>query len=485
MRKYLLIATFFISVMQACETGFLDKNPNDRLSSGQFWETKQDFDMALTAIYGSLQQSIFSTGAPNWDLITDNGYGQHNYSGSQAIVRGEIFSSSGGYITEVYNTCYSGIARINIFLDKLANFKGTGLDENAKKKYLGEAQFIRAYYYYMLYACYGDVPLIIAPLTLANQQQAKVPAAEVLTYVLGELDQAIGNLPTMRYANGGGHAVKSAAQALKLRVLLFAAYGTSGNPDAALLGQAKTLATEIMQLGYSLSPKFEDIFRDNSQEGNPEILFSIKFLAPDNATSMDQWYGDWLVASPLKSFYEAFEPNDLRRDLTVFVQEVNFNGNIHRPSNSVPTGYGLKKFLTPELMPYGYSTQSQQDWVMLRYAEVLLSFAEAENELVGPNSAVKDAVDAVRVRAGLGLLPETLTKGQMREAIRKERRIELAFEGLRYFDLKRWRIAKEVLHEVKDGILTYRFEDKFYRWPIPQTEIDKSNGVLVQNEDYR
>src|SRR5690606_13684434 len=147
-------------------------------------------------------------------------------------------------------------------------------------------------------------------------------------------------------------------------------------------------------------------------------------------------------------------------------------------------GYGLKKFLTPGLIPYGYSTQSQQDWVMLRYAEVLLSFAEAENELSGPTQEVLDALNAIRLRAKLDPLAAGLTKEAMRAAICKERRLELAFEGLRYFDLKRWRIAEEVLNNVKDGILTYRFEERFYHWPLPQTEIDKSEGVLEQNPNY-
>lgn len=136
-------------------------------------------------------------------------------------------------------------------------------------------------------------------------------------------------------------------------------------------------------------------------------------------------------------------------------------------------------------MPYGYSTQSQQDWVMFRFAEVLLSFAEAENELSGPTVAARDAIDAIRSRAGLGEVPQTIGTEQFRQLIRKERRMEMAFEGIRYFDLKRWHIAGEVLNQVTDGILTYKFEDKFYKWPIPQTEIDKSQGVLIQNEDYQ
>lgn len=485
-KSYVSVATVAVLLLTlgGCDKGFLDKDPLDRLSSGQFWKTKQDFDMALTALYGNLQNDIFSFGTPNWDLITDNGYGQHNYNGSQAIVQGDVFPSSGGYIVDVYNRCYSNIARVNLFLSKLADIEGDTVDEEAKARYDGEARFMRAFYYYLLYACYGDVPLVTEPLTLENQIQPKTPAAEILNYILMDVDAAIAKLPDVRYPDGNGHVVKSTAQSLKLRVLMFAAYGDNGIADQTMLMQARDVAREIMDAGYVLAPAFESVFRDDTQEGNPEIIFSVKFLAPDNATTMDQWYGDWLVASPLQNLFDAFEAGDLRRDLTIFQNEVNFDGAIHRPSNNAPTGLGLKKFLTPDLMPYGYSTQSQQDWVMFRYAEVLLSFAEADNELSGPNEAVQDAINAIRFRAGLGDLPSNLTKDQMREAIWNERRLEMAFEGLRYFDLKRWHIADEVLNSVTDGILTYKFEDRFYKWPIPQTEIDKSQGLLIQNEDY-
>lgn len=486
MKKYIFLVctTIFLLTMGGCSKDFLDKDPLDRLTADQYWKSKADFDMALTAIYGQLQNSIFSYGSPNWDVLTDNGYGQHNYNGSQGIVRGEIFPSSGGYITDIYNTCYSGIARANIFLEKLSAYEGGELDESNQARYAGEARFIRAYYYYMLYACYGAVPIITEPLTLENQVQPKASAPEVLAQTLADLDAAIASLGSDLYAGGGGHAVKTSAQALKLRVLMYAAYDENGMPNQEMLAQASTLAKEIMAAGYTLAPAFESIFRDATQEGNPEIIFSIKFLAPDNATPMDQWYGDWAVVSPLPNIVNAFEAGDIRRDLTIFDKEVNFEGVIHRPSNNLPTGYGLKKFLTPGLIPYGYSTQSQQDWVMLRYAEVLLLFAEAENELSGPSDAVRTAVNALRERAKLQPIAAGLSKEGMRAAIRQERRVELAFEGFRYFDLKRWRIAPEVLNNVKDGILTYVFEERFYQWPLPQTEIDKSQGILEQNPDY-
>lgn len=488
MKKYILplvIAIIGIS-LGSCEKDALNKDPLDKLSGGQFWKSKNDFDMGLTAIYGELQNSMFSYGAPNWDLITDNGYGQHGYWGSTSIVQGEISESSGGYITDVYNASYKGIARVNIFLKHLNNYEGDEIDAASKLRYEAEVSFFRAFYYFQLYSNYGSVPIVTEALDLSNQVQPKSPKAEVLAHTLADLDMAIENLSPDLYADNGGHVVKSAAQALKLRVLMYAAYGDTGVADAGLMTQARDLALEIMGGGYSLSPNFEDVFQDATQEGNPEIIFSIKFLAPDNATDSDLWYGDWVVASPLQNLVDAFDPQDPRLGKTIFKDEVNFNGNIQIPSNGMPTTYGLKKFLSPDLLPYGYSTQSQQDWVLLRYADVLLMYAEAQNELVGPDQSVYDALNAIRERASASLpqVATGLTQEPMREVIRHERRIELAFEGLRYYDLKRWRIAEEVLNNVTDGILSYTFLERFYNWPLPQTEIDKSHGVLIQNPDY-
>ncbi len=508
MKKYLIYTLFslFIWVVSGCDEDFLDRDPLDRISAGNFWQSKADFDMALTAVYGSLQGGggIFSYGMPNWDVLTDNGYGQHNYWGSQAIVQGNISPSTGGYVTDVYNNSYNGIARINIFLQQLNAYEGTDIDVTTKSQYEAEVRFIRGFYYFQLYYNYGSVPLVTEPLTLENQMQPKAAAGEVLNQVVSDLDFAIANLPGEPFAQQAGHAVKSSAQALKARVLMYAAYDESGNPDPATLTQARDLTMEVMNAGYSLNPDFSNVFRDGTQEGNEEIIFSIKFLAPDNATPMDQWYGDWLVISPLQNLVDAFEyedglpygespltdpdnpkaNRDPRLEKTIFFDEVNIDGNIHAPSNSLPTGYGVAKFLSPGLMPYGYSTQSQQDWVMLRYADVLLMYAEAQNELSGPDQSVYDAMNAIRNRVAMPDVPAGLSQVEMRAKIRHERRVELAFEGLRYYDLKRWRIAEEVLNNIDDGVLSYTFEEKFYQWPLPQTEIDKSQGVLEQNPEY-
>ena len=202
-------------------------------------------------------------------------------------------------------------------------------------------------------------------------------------------------------------------------------------------------------------------------------MMSVKYLAPNNYTYADLWYGDWIVVSPLANFMNEFEnadgstatavaqtngkvditaftnasmaTRDPRMAKTIFVDKFLHRGVYVTPSNARATNIGLAKFLSPNLdAPYQYSTQSQQDWVLMRYADVLLMKAEVEHE----------------------------------------RRVELAFEGERYFDLKRWKIAPQVLNNVTDGIVARKFESKHYLWPLPQSEIDKNRGILVQNPNY-
>lgn len=515
MKRHKIVIIFLSLILLSGCTDYLDRQPLDQISSGTFWKSKADFEMALTAIYGQNTAGaswdnppggIWAYHLPNWDNLTDNSYGQHDYFGSKSIVSGEITPTSGGYVSDVYRVSYAGIARINIFLNQLANYNGSDLSDTEKKNFEAQIKFFRSFYYFQLYCAYGEVPLVTEPLTVENQAQPKVTADKIYAQVISDVDFAINNLSTASFYSSTGRVVKTTAQALKARVLIYQAYGNNGTPDLTLLGQVKSLCQEIMPK-YELSAVFENVFQDKGQAGNKEIIFSVNYLAPDNvpAYGTDLIYGDWIVVSPLQSFVDSFEctdglpwgvspltdtanpftNRDPRLNKTVFVNNPDWGGgNVHFPTNGRPTGYGLKKFLCPENVPYGYSTLSQQDAVVFRLAEILLMYAEAQNEIAGPDTTVYQVITDIRARVGMPAYPAGLSKEQMRERIRHERRIELAFEGLRYFDLKRWHIAGTVLPNVTDGKLAYKWEDKFYHWPLPEQEIDKSHGTLIQNSDY-
>ena len=473
---YLLI---MISGLTSC--GDLDINPNDRPSSETFWKTSEDINLALTACYGAMHRDLFSFSTPCWDNLTDNGYGQHaerQYGMTTNMVMGNIEPSSDGFISAVYTDAFADIATVNIFLDKLK--KIDKLNDIIKKQYEAEARMLRAYFYSYLYRGYGEVPIISEPLNLETQYQEKKPMSDVYKFIMDDISFAIDNLPDQTYSESKGRWTKNAAKAYKARMILFTAYDEEGNMITNKMTEAKTLLGEIK--GYALANDFSDNFNDLKQESSPEIMMSIKFLAPNTSSSADMWYADWLVVSPLINFLETFEMRDGTPGQPIPKKA---GSKFLIDLEAFSTGAGLYKFLSPNLPPpFGYNTKSQQDWVIMRYADVLLMLAEAENELNGPTELVYKSINAIRKRALMPELPPKLSKEQMRNKIRNERRIELAFEGHRYFDLKRWKTAISVLNAVADAPVTYKFEKKHYLWPIPQSEIDKNKGKLVQNPDW-
>lgn len=506
MKSRILISTLLLTSLafSGCKDT-LDLNPLDQISTGIFYKSKGDFDKSLAAVYASMQTEEFSYGMGFRDCLTDNGYGQFNSGSVNDIVQGNLNTTTGGYETGIYNNAYRGIARVNIFLKNLDQYAGSDMSITDRTAFQAEVRFIRAFLYYHLYTIYGEVPLVLAPLELEDQKQPKVPAEQILAQILTDLDYSITNLKTGPYYSNGGHAASSSAKALKARVLLFAAYGSNGIPDPVKLTTVRDLSREVMAQ-YKLSPNYEDIFRDATQKNNTEVIFSVNFLAPNNTAPWDLYLGDWVAVSPLPNLVKDYEyidglaygtspltnasnpftDRDPRLKKTIFKDFVDFgNGKTHIPSNPRPTGYGVMKFLDPANLPFGFSSLSQQDAIVLRLAEVMLMYAEAQNEIAGPDKSVYDTMRELRARVGMPAYPDGYNQGEMRERIRHERRIELAFEGLRHYDLIRWHIAGDVLNQVKDSPVSYHFDDKFYRWPLPQTEIDKSSGILIQNPNYK
>jgi hypothetical protein len=505
MKTRIITTILFTSlILSACKKT-LDLYPLDQISTTNFYKSKGDFDKALAAVYASLQAEEYSYGMPFRDGFTDNGYNQFNTGSAKDFVQGNLNPTTGGYQSSIYNSSYSGISRVNLFLKNLNDYSGSDINSTNKTLYQAEVRFIRAFLYFQLYQVYGDVPLVVEPLSIENQIQPKVTSDKILAQIVSDLDFGIANLNKTTYYANGGHAAASSAKALKARALLFAAFGNNGIPNTTLLTEVKSLCLDIMSQ-YKLSTNFEDTFRDATQKNNTEIIFSVNFLAPNNTAPWDMYYGDWVASSPLRNLVNDFEcadglpygvspltdtgnpfnNRDPRLKKTIFVDHPDFgNGLVHQPSNPRPTGYGVIKFLEPKNIPFGFSTLSQQDAVVLRFGEVLLMYAEAQNEISGPDQSVYDAIKLLRDRVNMPGFPAGYTKEQMRSRIRHERRIELAFEGLRLYDLLRWHTAKEILNAVTDSPVSYHFDDKFYKWPLPQTEIDKSNGTLVQNPDYK
>ena len=494
MKKYFVA----IIVTALCNTGCkkLDVTPPDKLSTNIFWKSPGDADLALTGLYGTLYavNGQISAYAPMWwENFSDNSYTQNNQASAQQSLISGLSANIGGFPTSgnesLYITSYKGIAAAN---SMLANVDKV-LSGDKLNQYKGEAYFLRAFHYFMLAQTYGNVPLVTEdPLTIDfSKRVSKSPRTEILKLIESDLDQAIASLPAARYTSG--HAVKASAQGIKVRVLLF----EKKYPEAAAL--ARQIISDNL---FSLNSNYAANFYKPDQRSSPEIMFSVQFQAPAAAHNfaittviIRSGYKDLQGTQDMIDEYEASDP---RKTMTFFFpgdgvdQGWPFPGTVGTPgvNNWTKGFYPGKKWLDPKIIDPQPGLLDDQDYVWLRYADVKLMYAEAQNEAVGPDPTVYQQVNEVRARPGVEMpaLPAGLSKDEMREKIRHERRVEFALEGLRYFDLRRWGIAVQKLNGFVQNPLTPSiktvYRSNFDYWPLPQSELDRNKPELIQNDGY-
>ncbi|MDH7461722.1 RagB/SusD family nutrient uptake outer membrane protein [Chitinophagaceae bacterium 26-R-25] len=485
--RILFAVPFFLT---SCKKDFLDKQPLDAISSESFWKTQADADMALAGCYKLLAPMDEGYGAltPHFEGLSDNAYCNFPWEGGFTnIAKGIITSTSGGALSNEYKLDYQGIAASNFFL---ANIDNVNMDASLKDSYKAEAKTLRAYYYFRLSEIYGGVILSLTPENINNVKRPKSTKDEVVKTVLDDLEYAIGKLNDDSYS---GHVVKGTAQALKAKVLLYnAKWSESAAVSKAIIDGGK----------FKLSDDYNSLFIKPGQMDNPEIMFSARYQATDAFSYMDLYYTYWQSLQPIQSLVDAYETvdgspvdpanpynnRDPRLKKTILLPGDPYvgsaTGHFEPFVGDNHTGFLSKKFADPNM---NSAYQSTQDFVFIRYADVLLMYAEAQNEAQGPDATVYAAINKVRGRAGVNMpsVPAGLSQDQMRSRIRQERRIEFAMEGTRYFDLKRWHIADQVLPLIVDPGGAHRvFEQKHYLWPFPQSEIDILKPALIQNTGY-
>jgi hypothetical protein len=394
------------------------------------------------------------------------------------------------------------------------------MDDALKARMKGEAYFLRALYYFTLQNYYGAVPLILDPPDRATQADVKrTDRKDVIAKVLSDLDSAAAALP-LKYSGGDlGRATKGAALALKARVLLWEASPLfAGANDPAKWQAAADAAQAVMNLagtGYGLYADYRGLFLPQN-ENNKEVIFDVQFIYPDLGNSFDLIDKQYNTNAPLLDIANAYDMNNglpitdpasgfdpahpyVGRDPRLY-QTIVFPGDTFMtvpvtPTRFAITGYGLKKYSIYDkgAPPAGKSDlkagQSETNYIILRYADVLLMYAEAKNEAAGPDATVFTALNAVRERAGMPDISAGLTQDSLRTVIRHERRVEFAGEGMYYNDIRRWKTAEQVLGQAiykYDGskLETRKFDaTRDYWWPIPQAERDL-NPNLEQNDKY-
>ncbi|MCG8306310.1 MAG: RagB/SusD family nutrient uptake outer membrane protein [Cytophagales bacterium] len=495
----ILLGIIMLIGTHACND-VLETSPSTQLSQDTFWKTTNDAELGLNGIYRILGGYWLYGGQIYLDVISNNSYNNYPWEGYTALANGTHDANQPGCVNGRWSTCWRGIGRANTFL---ANIDNVDMDDNHREKMKAEALFLRAVFYINLVDFYGGVPILLDAPNLEQGTEPRATKEAVINQILIDLDAAAAKLPDSYSGSDVGRATKGAAIGMKTRVLLYDEKWT----------EAAAAAEDVMDLGYGLFGDYGDLFLPEN-ENNEEIIFDVQFKSPEFGHAWDTYISPlggatngWSSLVPMQNLIDDYEmidglsidesplydpdnpfkDRDPRFERTFWYPGTTISGTPFDPSSSY-TGYAYRKYTEYDENPrpfIPYPNGSQTNAIVVRYADILLMYAEAQNEDVGPDQTVYDAINAVRRRADMPLIPPGKTQDEMRQIIRHERRIELVFEGWHYKDLLRWGIAQDEIDGLVDPGGTRKFnEDRDTLWPIPSREFDIEGTPLEQNPNY-
>ena len=474
MKKYKLIlflSTALLSV--ACTDSFFDLEPSSSVPTDKVYKTAEDFNVAVIGCYSKLQTQVSyfteccEYRSDNLTLSAPTAGTQDRYEGEpRCVVIPEDIDqfadkASNGILEAAWANFNNGVYRCNLVLDRIdeANF-----DATLKKQYKGEALFIRALTYFNMYRLWGGIPMTNKVVTVAEALKiGRSSDQQVYDFLVGDLNQVINEnmLPSSYTSADMGRVTSGAAMALLGKIYLtFHKWTEARNVLSQLVGR------------YSLMTTPEQVF-DVNNKMNDEIIFAVRF----NKDVEGEGHGYWFSIINLtddtnqtKSLKECYKDGDKRKNLITYV----------KVEDKVCV---MNKF--KDVKSATYNTVGN-DQIILRYADVLLMYAEALNEISYSNlqnSEAMVALNAVHTRAGLSPLQITELPDQdsFRKAIMLERQQEFPYEGQRWFDLVRMGGAKEAMKAEGHIIQDYQF-----LYPIPKTELERINNteLLWQNTGY-
>ncbi|WP_109299104.1 RagB/SusD family nutrient uptake outer membrane protein [Aquimarina sp. AU474] len=469
--KYIMVLLLAIGI-SSCEDDFLEPAPTGAVSSSTFYSNEEELESGIINMYDGIQ-GINDTRADSNHAIQVEFYVTEMRSdntrtksseGEAAQFESFNIETTNGLVADYYRSFYNVIFRSNIVLQNL----DVASDQN-RGRFEGEAKFVRAYAYFNLVRLFGDVPLVdrvIKP-SETEIQFTRIPTATVYELIVSDLESAVANLDNT-YKN---RASRAAAQTLLAKVYL--TQGTNYN-------QAQQLLEAVMSSGFSLESNFKDVFYT---ELNDEIIFSIGFL-PDVNDDSQNFSAEWLNAVGRTSGvnYVTTEARAALDALGGDRTQFSYRQDVIQPSQ-----FQVAKYLPNGDDDLGIAATSNDptlagnDWIVLRYADVLLMHVEAIMAGAQETSvqAALNSFQLIRNRAGLTDIVTNITKQELLD----ERRVELAFENHRFFDLVRFNVAQDVLSAFSDANgLGYSATDLLL--PIPQVERGLSNGLLTQNPGY-
>jgi hypothetical protein len=480
-------ASLFICLLitESCKKSFLDVPLQNKQPATLFFQNASDAGKAVNAMYANLREWTNIAFAPIAieSIGSDDAEKGSSPNDASFFNNFDTFTATAGegQILDFWRGQYQTINLANEVLD---NVPGINMDSNLKARYIAEAKFIRAYAYFRLVRAFGDVPLrLTVPKDASGYNIKRSPKATVYVAIETDLADAASILPQSYSASDVGRITKGAALAMHAKVAMYQKKWTD----------VLTYTTQVMGLGYSLFPNYEQMFRTNNKN-NAESIFEIQcMLVPGDGDASNSQYsqvqgvrgvtgGGWGFNVPTQDLVNEFEANDPRLKGTII-----FRGTTTPEGDAIPAVgdnpmYNMKSYVPFSEYVSGFNEGCQQDKIVLRYADVLLMNAEAANEL-GQSTLALASLELVRARARQGnasILPKVTTTDQaaLRTAIYHERRVELAMEYDRYFDV------------IRQGRGATVFGPKGWKanknevWPIPQNEIDLSAGLLTQNPGY-
>jgi starch-binding outer membrane protein, SusD/RagB family len=536
--RYLLVGALALTMpFVGCQSAdkLLDVTSPTTVSDEIFWTQENDAILSLNGIYSSL---------PGWfdviglDGLTDNGAVNRQFDNRYVFSDG-TFDPQSGYARGLWVQFFNGVARANILLANIDRIPAGKIDASKKPRYVAEARFLRGVMYLQLVSLFGDVPMPLVPMTDAEARVlTNTPATQIYDQILADFDAAIPVLPASYSASDLGRGTKWAALAFKARAALYAGrYQIAA--DAAKL---------VIDGGaFTLHPNYAQLF-SYAGENSKEIILARNYAKTTQAAGLNNnIFGEYGPPTnsasghvvPIRALVDAYlmkdglptstsplfnpkpwEPlpkdttnytsnRDPRLAATILYPGAPWDGGTFdsRPvglsakpeainlgnENVSVTGFNIRKYI--DLTDKADRGNGGIDIILMRYADVLLMYAEAKFALGQNDAAALAAFNLVRTRAGMPTLT-TLTQAD----IRLERRVELAFEGLRLLDIRRWKIAEQVMPtQVVTGIdylnasgtkvtATYpasarQFPARAYLWPIPQSELDL-NPNLKQNPGF-
>ncbi len=476
----ILLAITFVS----CEK-FLDLEPTGnsiyiQQEGDTIFKSANDVEAALSAVYGEFQNEYWQLDYfVNGDAQSDDAYAGADNPANFQIDEYRIDATNSN-VNRDWGYLYRTIGRANVIINNVEKVQDAALSAQRKLEIKGEASFVRAVMYFEAVQLWGDVPLQLKEVTTVSAANLdsifpqlypeRKPKEEVYVLIISDLEYAAETVKTTQPHKG--FSTKGAANAYLAKV-----YATMEPRD---FGKVIQYCDAVINGGYSLLPEY-DMLWDNEHENSAESIFEINF---EGTSSNANWGASMFSGTEWKKFN--IPTNDLVRAFDSENDAIRKNSSIKfsnvsglwSDANWPVTNY-------PFIHKYRIITSpSAQNYIIMRLADILLLKAEALNE-TGDVSGAAQLVNQIRARVELPNTTAT-TQDQMRLAIEKERRLELAFEGHRWYDLKRTSRAIEVINSMTgpDGsIFGYNLTENGLLWPIPQSELDK-NDLLTQNPGY-